>query len=83
MSCRSIAQEFLLGEAEDLAEVVAVDESVTVPAGTYAHCLKTAETTPAEPDHLENKFYAPGVGLLQTTNPATGEVTALIQIKTE
>jgi hypothetical protein len=50
-------QEFALGTAEDLAEVVSLNKSVTVPAGSFTHCLETQETTPLEPDALENKFY--------------------------
>lgn len=34
------------------------------PAGTFARCLKTKETTPLE-SGSEYKFYAPGVGLVQ------------------
>src|SRR5204863_6765206 len=45
-------QEFSLANAEDFAEVVALDDSVTVPAGSYAHCLRTRENSPLEPDVL-------------------------------
>ena len=55
-------QEFLEGEAEDRGRVVAVGESVTVPAGTYANCIETEDTTPLEPDVLEHKYYCPQVG---------------------
>ena len=56
-------QEFLLTEAEDLAEVSSLDESVTLSGNrTFDHCLKTTETSPLEPDTHENKFYAPNVG---------------------
>jgi hypothetical protein len=41
------------GEAEDMAEVVSLNESVTVASGTYAHCLKIKEWTPLEPDFLD------------------------------
>lgn len=58
-------QEFYAGEAEDLGEVVSLDNTVTVPYGTFENCLKTMETTPLEPDVLEYKFYAPGVGFIQ------------------
>jgi hypothetical protein len=32
------------GEAEDLAEVLSLSESVNVPAGTFDRCLETKET---------------------------------------
>lgn len=57
-------QEFYEGEAEDMATVLALDEIVTVPAGTYGGCLQTEDFTPLEPGISEEKFYAPGVGLV-------------------
>src|SRR5205823_3922549 len=47
-------QEFALATAEDNALVVSLDTTVKVPAGLFHHCLKTQETTPLEPDALEN-----------------------------
>jgi hypothetical protein len=73
-------QEFLLGEAEDMGEVVSRgDESVTVPAGTYDDdVLKTRDWTPIEPDAVEFKYYAPGVGMVLEVNPESGERVELI-----
>jgi hypothetical protein len=76
-------QEFSLANAEDFAEVAALNDSVTVPAGSYAHCLRTRETSPLEPDVLEDKLYAPGVGNILTVDVNTGERSALIRIITE
>lgn len=75
-------QEFLLDEAEDLAEVLSLSESVTVPAGSYNNCLKTKETEAIDPSALENKFYATGVGNILTNDLVTGETLPLVQIKT-
>jgi hypothetical protein len=76
-------QEFLLGDAEDLAEVSSVDESVTLSNNTtYAHCLKTTETSPLEPDALENKFYAPNVGNVLVIDVQAGERSDLIDVVT-
>lgn len=61
-------QEFYAGEAEDRAQVLAVNQSVTVPTGTYTGCLQTEDTTPLERDVLEHKYYCPGVGLVLTVN---------------
>jgi hypothetical protein len=74
-------QEFLLGEAEDAAEVLALGESVTVPFGTFNNCLKTADFTPLEPDVLEHKFYAPGMGLVLELDPESGDRVELIAIE--
>ena len=56
-------QESAPGVAEDMARVVDKNVTVTVPAGTFRHCIKTEEFTPLEPDLLENKFYCRGVGI--------------------
>ena len=74
-------QEFDLGNAEDYAQVVGLNASVSVPFGSFDHCLKTMETTPLEPDLVENKFYARGVGNVLTIDRETGEQVKLIQIK--
>jgi hypothetical protein len=57
-------QEFAPGEAEDVAKVVAVGESVTVPGGSFESCIKTEDRNPLEPGSTENKFYCPNVGLV-------------------
>jgi len=59
-------QEFLAGEAEDYGEIVSLDESVEVPAGTFTGCLKTRDRTVVEPDADESKFYCAGVGNVLT-----------------
>ena len=76
-------QEFSLGNAEDYAETLSLNESVTVPFGSFDHCLRSRETTPLEPDLLEDKFYAPGVGSVLEVDENTGERTELIKIVTE
>jgi hypothetical protein len=57
-------QEYLMGEAEDMAEVLALNESVSVEYGSFENCLRTKEWTPLEPENEENKYYAAGIGLL-------------------
>jgi len=74
-------QEFDLGNAEDFAEVAGLNASVTVPFGTFNKCLRTHETTPLEPDLLEDKFYCRGVGNVLAVDRVTGERVELIQIK--
>lgn len=73
-------QEYLLGEAEDLARVVALDVEVTVPAGTFPGCLQTEEWAPLSPGNIEYKFYAPGVGLVLELDPRSGKALELIEI---
>ena len=42
-----------------------------MPTGTYTGALMTRDTTPLEPDLVELKFYAPGVGPVLTV-PISG-----------
>lgn len=66
-------QEFYAGEAEDRGRVLAVNEAVTVAAGSFTGCIKTEDTTPLEPDVLEYKYYCPNVGLVLEENPEDDE----------
>jgi hypothetical protein len=68
-------QEFFLGEAEDMAEVISRGVAViTVLFGLYnVDVLENQEWTPIEPDGLELKYYAPGVGLILELNPESGD----------
>ena len=76
-------QEFSLGNAEDFAENLNLNSRVVVPYGRFNNCLKSQETTPLEPDALEDKYYAPGVGNVLTVDRVTGERDELISITTE
>jgi hypothetical protein len=58
----SYRQEFYPGEAEDLGEVIRVDETKTIGIGEYADVVVTEDWNPLDPDTIENKYYAPGVG---------------------
>ena len=58
-------QEYYAGEAEDAAEILSLDEHVEVPLGTYDGVLMTKDYTPLDPDVVEHKFYARGVGPVQ------------------
>jgi hypothetical protein len=65
-------QEYSRGEAEDNGEVLALGKRARVPAGAYKDLLKTADTTPLEPDVLEHKYFARGVGLVLTIDVGGG-----------
>jgi len=60
----SYRQEYLAGVAEDMGEVLSLEESATVPYGSFANVLKTKEWTPLEPGDVEHGYYARGVGLI-------------------
>ena len=61
----SYYQEIAPDEAMDRARIISDDATLGTPAGKFEHCLKTEETTPLEPDALEYKVYAPGIGLIK------------------
>ena len=58
-------QEFDAGQAEDLALVRYANGSIEVPAGSYDNVLVTEEWTPLEPDVIELKYYAKGIGVVE------------------
>ncbi len=77
-------QEYLEGEAEDMAEVLSLNESVTITYGSFEDCLQTKEWNPLEPASEENKYYAPGVGLILEVQVKGGnERLELVEIITE
>ena len=55
-------QEYYKGEAEDNGEVLSIDEMAEVPYGHFDDVLLTKDTITIEPDVLEYKLYAKGVG---------------------
>ncbi|MGQ0622500.1 MAG: hypothetical protein ACT4QA_21760 [Panacagrimonas sp.] len=58
-------EEWSLANAEDIARVVSLAASASVPGGRCnGTCLETRNSTPIEPDNVERKFYAPGIGEL-------------------
>jgi hypothetical protein len=67
-------QEYYKGHAEDLAEVLSLTEHARVPTGSYDGVVMTKETTPLEPDALEHKYYARGIGTVLTLDVSAGGV---------
>ena len=76
-------QEYYEDEAEDMAEVLSLNESVSIPYGSFENCLKTMEWTPLEPDVVEHKYYAPGVGvILEVAVEGEEERVELVEVET-
>ena len=73
-------QEFSLGVAEDVAEVISFNNKVTVPYGTFKDTMMTLETEGLEPKAKEHKYYAPGVGNVLVIDLVTGEHDELISV---
>jgi hypothetical protein len=75
-------QEYFPGEAEDMGQVIAVGGSATVPAGEFDDVVVTRDWTPLEPDVVEEKSYAPGVGFVRevkTAGEGSGEEVVLVE----
>lgn len=69
-------QEFLPGEAEDMAQVVAVGASARTPGGRWTDCVVTKEWSPLERGS-ERKWYARGYGLVRAESDG-GTITELV-----
>jgi len=65
-------QEYYRGEAEDNGEVLSAREMVAVKYGHFTSAVLTKDTSAIEPDVLEYKFYARGVGQVLTLDIAGG-----------
>jgi len=77
-------QEYYPGEAEDMAKVLNVNESTTVSAGSYKEVVVTEDFTSLEPDVVEHKYFAPGVGFVMGSMVKGGsEQIELVKITTD
>ena len=63
-----------------MAKAVELGAAADTPAGSYTDVLITEDWTPLEPDLLERKFYAPGIGLVMERMISGGSgVTRLVE----
>ena len=76
-------QEFVLAQGEDVEEVIALHESVTVAYGSFSQCVKVQEMTALEPDTIVHDFYAPGVGPVLSVEMPSNERLELVKITME
>jgi hypothetical protein len=78
-------QEYAPGVAEDRAEVLSLNESVTVRKGSFSGCVKTKDDSPLKPDLVENKVFCPGVGqvlMVHVKGPAEREELVSLTLPT-
>jgi hypothetical protein len=66
-------QEYYVGEAEDLAEVQRVDATESVPFGDFDRLVVVKEWNPLEPDVVEQKYHAPGIGVIAEDTVTGGD----------
>jgi hypothetical protein len=84
-------EEFSLGNAEDIAEVLTTSYAYGRAQELDRHvpwnlasrlcagdCIVTNNYSPIEPGVSERKYYAPGIGLFLTLHPDTGERSQLV-----
>jgi uncharacterized protein DUF3108 len=74
-------QEYLYNVAENMAQIVATNETVTVPAGTFSRCVKTKEWSMLEAG-TELKWYAKDVGIVKEIATA-GDLVVLVSVTHE
>jgi hypothetical protein len=72
-------QEFYAGEAEDKGQVLSVNESASVPFGSFENLVKTYDFSAIDPALQEEKFYASGVGMVREISRNSGEEVVLIE----
>ena len=85
-------EEFSLGNAEDVSEVLSttyahgvdptLDQHVPVALVTalcLGDCVVTKNGNLLEPGEFELKYYAPGIGFFLEVNPESGEVLRLVE----
>jgi hypothetical protein len=85
-------QEFDLGNAEDLGQVLSttykfgqsaeldqfVPQALAELLCSEGNCVVTRDFSPLEPDSVEHKFYAPGIGDFLEIDLSTGGITQLV-----
>jgi len=77
----SYRQEFFPGEAEDTAWIIGRGGSLRVPYGVVHDVLTSLEHTALEPDVIDEKAYAPGLGIVLERAIAGGqEVAKLVSV---
>ena len=64
----SYRQEYLKGQAEDTAWIVNRGASLSLPIGTVHHILRTLEFARIEPGVVDQKIYAPRIGIASETS---------------
>lgn len=75
-------QEYYKGQAEDMADVVALGVKIKVKYGSFENCLQTRDWNPLEPGADEYKYYCPEVGnVVLEAGIEDGEQVQLVGVK--
>ncbi|TFG77320.1 MAG: hypothetical protein E4H23_08785, partial [Chrysiogenales bacterium] len=74
-------EEYVVGVEETKAQVLGLNETVTVPYGTFSGCLKIKVYSDLDPGRVEHRYYASGIGLiLRETVPESDKRLELVSI---
>ena len=79
---QSYREAYYAGVAEDSTEVVALDGTATVPAGSYDDLVRTAAIDGRDSDALAQEFYAHDVGLVLTVDTRSDAREELVSVET-
>lgn len=77
----SYKQEYYKGIAEDMIDVVAVNQTVKTKKATYTGCVKLYAWTPLQADSRENKYNCPDAGevlIIDLANNTRIELISLV-----
>jgi hypothetical protein len=75
-------QEYRRGEAEDMAQVLRLNDAARVPFGSFHSVVVTKDWSPLEPGVVEQKYYARDVGLVLESLVQGGEdVSRLVKVR--
>ena len=69
-------QEYYKGSAEDMAQVAQVGTTKAIAQGQYSDVVVIKEWSPLEPEVVEQKYYAPGIGVIAEETLSGGHETA-------
>ena len=74
-------QEYAVNDAEDIGQIAALNESTTVPFGTFNGCIVAREWSMLE-SGTSKRWYAKGIGLVRDEN-TDGAVATLVSVTRE
>jgi hypothetical protein len=74
-------QEYRPGVALDMATILSLNATTTVPAGTFHHVIVTFDKNPLDPSKKERKWYAPRAGFVKAVLSGGGHVEVTRQVK--
>ena len=78
MPARPTVGEYLANVAEDIGQIAALGEAMTVPFGAFTGCVRTREWSMLD-SGTSRKWYAKGVGLIRAES-TDGEISTLISV---